>query len=88
MGREDCEIEQGELLPDEQDNLQSRLKEYRLHKSRSEQIKPYYLFNDAQMADLISKMPRTKEELLNVNGFGPVKVEKYGDEILDIINLR
>ncbi|MGF7019141.1 superfamily II DNA helicase RecQ [Lachnospiraceae bacterium PF1-21] len=85
LGREDCEIEQGEPLPDEQDNLKSKLKEYRLHKSRSEQIKPYYLFNDAQMADLISKMPRTKDELLNVNGFGPVKVEKYGDEILEIV---
>ena len=68
--------------------MKSKLREYRLHKSRSEQIKPYYLFNDAQMADLISKMPRTKEELLNVNGFGTVKVEKYRAEIVEIVKSR
>lgn len=51
-----------------------------------EKMKPYYIFNDAQMQDLISKHPRTKEELLSVSGFGSKKAEKYGDEILKIIN--
>jgi len=31
-------------------------------------------------------MPLTKADLIKVNGFGEVKVEKYGDEILSILN--
>lgn len=38
------------------------------------------------MIDLINKLPRSKEELKNVSGFGEVKTEKYGDMILKIIN--
>lgn len=30
-------------------------------------------------------MPRTKEELQNVHGFGEVKISKYGDDILKIL---
>ncbi len=67
------------------DKLISDLKAFRLKKSREENIKPYYIFNDAQMMDLISKMPDSKEALLNVAGFGQVKVDKYGDAILEIL---
>jgi hypothetical protein len=63
-----------------------KLKEFRLNKSREENIKPYFIFNDRQMMDLVSKMPRTKEALQDVSGFGPVKSEKYGDVILNILN--
>jgi hypothetical protein len=63
-----------------------KLKEFRLLQSREENIKPYFIFNDKQMMDLVSKMPRTKEELQGVCGFGPVKSEKYGEVILNILN--
>lgn len=68
------------------DELFNRLKAYRLAKSREENIKPYFLYNDSQLRDLISKMPANKEELLTVNGFGKVKAEKYGDDILEILD--
>lgn len=62
-----------------------KLKAYRLEQSRKENCKPYYIFNDRQMNDLLDKFPRNKEELLMVSGFGNVKVEKYGDQILAIL---
>ena len=37
------------------------------------------------MLDLISKIPKTKVELMEVSGFGEVKSEKYGESILKII---
>ena len=70
------------------DDVKRRLKAWRLEKSRSEGNKPYYIFNDAQMEDLIEKNPKTKEELLKVSGFGAVKVEKYGEDILKILANR
>lgn len=54
--------------------------------SRTENVKPYFIFDNKQMEDLVAKHPRTKEELLAIYGFGPKKVEKYGDEILRILN--
>jgi superfamily II DNA helicase RecQ len=36
--------------------------------------------------DLVSQRPSSKVELLNINGLGDVKIAKYGDEILKIIN--
>ena len=68
------------------EELVKRLKAFRLERSRKEKIKPYYIFNDAQMEDIIAKNPQTKEELLQVSGFGNVRVEKYGEEIVKILN--
>ena len=65
--------------------LVHKLKEFRLKQSRQENIKAYYIFNDAQMQDLIAKNPQNKEELQTVAGFGKVKAEKYGDAILVIL---
>ena len=62
------------------------LKNYRLNISRQENIKAYMVFNNRELDELIQERPKTKEELLNVKGFGEKKVEKYGDEILRIIN--
>lgn len=68
-----------------EDTLIKELKAFRLQQSRKEGIKPYYIFNDNQMKDLIQKAPTDKASLLQISGFGPVKVEKYGDAILDIL---
>jgi len=62
------------------------LKSYRLKTSREEGIKPYFIFNNAEMEELIKINPRTKTELLRVRGFGEKKIEKYGDAILNILN--
>lgn len=61
------------------------LRSYRWKKSQEEGIKPYLIYNDNQLKDLIARMPRTARELLQVSGFGEVKVKKYGAEILAII---
>jgi hypothetical protein len=72
-------------VPVEETDLFKELKAYRLSKSREENIKPYFIYNDNQLKDLISKMPRSKEELQSVAGFGEAKANKYGDDILKIV---
>ena len=67
------------------DKLRAELKEMRLKTSRKENIKPYFIFNDKQMDDLIDKYPKSKEALIKVSGFGEKKAEKYGEEILSIL---
>ncbi|MCK8058397.1 MULTISPECIES: HRDC domain-containing protein [unclassified Fusibacter] len=69
----------------EDESLIKDMKKFRLERSRSEKIKPYFIYNDKQLTELIEKMPVTFEALKSVNGFGDVKVNKYGDEIIEII---
>lgn len=66
--------------------LVQKLKSFRLEKCREENIKPYFIFNDKQMLDLIKKMPDSKASLLKVSGFGDVRVGKYGEKILEILD--
>jgi hypothetical protein len=69
-----------------EETVREELTAYRLQTSREEQIKAYYIFNNAEMDDMIAKYPRTENELLEIKGFGKVKVEKYGSAILNIFN--
>lgn len=82
-------VEEGNLSGTEADRKREitikKLKKYRLCQSRLENIKPYYIFNDKQLEDLIEKNPQNEEELLQVSGFGKVKADKYGKEILKIL---
>lgn len=71
---------------DDRIELVKQLKNFRLEQSRKEKVKPYIIFSDAQMNDLIRKNPKSKEELLRVSGFGNIKVEKYGNMILKILS--
>jgi hypothetical protein len=70
----------------EESLLREELTAYRLKTSREENVKAYYIFNNAEMDELIVKYPITEEELLSVKGFGKAKVEKYGGAILSIFN--
>lgn len=66
--------------------LCNKLKEYRTNMARIENNKPYFIYNNNTLDEIVAMKPKTKEELLKVKGFGPVKVEKYGEGILNIIN--
>ncbi|GEK92203.1 HRDC domain-containing protein [Alkalibacterium kapii] len=72
-------------LSKQNNRLYSELKNYRLIKSRQEAIKAFYIFSNKQLKALIEKRPKNKKELRLVNGFGAAKVEKYGQDIIQII---
>jgi hypothetical protein len=72
--------------PTKDTEIYDLLKRYRLDTSKKENIKAYLIFNNEELDLLIQSKPKTKEELQQVKGFGPKKLEKYGVEILEIIN--
>jgi len=84
--REAAEVETSGKMEKSIEDLVRRLKEFRKEQSRKEGIKAYYIFNDAQMMDLIEKNPVTREEMMKVSGFGKIKIEKYGDDLLAILH--
>lgn len=62
------------------------LKAYRLKTCREEKIKPYFIFNDKQMEEILSNNPKTIDDLMKISGFGEAKCNKYGADILNIIS--
>lgn len=70
----------------EETPLYKELKQYRYDTSKAEGIKAYFIYNNAQMEELISAMPKTLDGLKKISGFGDVKCQKYGAAILGIIN--
>ena len=69
----------------EETPLYQALKQYRYETSKAEGVKAYYIFNNAQLEALIAVMPRSLDDLRQISGFGEIKCEKYGREILRIV---
>lgn len=65
--------------------LYKELKQYRYDTSKAEGVKAYFIYNNAQLEELVSVRPKTLDELKNISGFGDVKCQKYGAAILEII---
>jgi len=66
--------------------LKEDLKKYRLEQSTPLNKPPYTVFNNAAMEGIYKSLPTTKEELLEVKGIGPKKLEMFGDDILSIVS--
>ncbi|WP_419765893.1 MAG: DNA helicase RecQ [Arcobacter sp.] len=48
------------------------------------EVPAYVIFGDKTLKELVSKLPITKEEMLDINGVGLVKYEKYGETFLSL----
>lgn len=66
--------------------LKNKLKKYRYNKALSLKYKPYFIFNDKTLNDIVEKKPSNVSELKKVYGISDIKIEKYGKDILRIIN--
>lgn len=69
----------------EQIEIYKELRQYRYEKSKCENIKPYFIFNNIQLEQIIINMPKTVTQLMQINGFADKKCQKYGSDIIDII---
>lgn len=58
------------------------LKELRLTLAKEQAVPPYIICSDKTLVDMCCKIPRNKQEMLEVNGIGDHKFEKYGEAFL------
>ena len=66
-------------------DLFNALRLWRKDRAMKEGIKPYIIFSDSTLIEIINKNPKNKEELLSIRGMGEKKFDKYGKELLDLI---
>ncbi|KAK6915965.1 Helicase, C-terminal [Dillenia turbinata] len=56
-----------------------------LVKEAGEGVMAYHIFGNATLQQISKKIPRSKEQLLEINGIGKAKINKYGDRLLETI---
>ncbi len=71
---------------DETEKLFSALKSMRLRLAREQSLPPYIVFSDSTLKDICRVKPVTEESLLDVNGIGKQKAEKYGRAVIETVS--
>lgn len=62
------------------------LRELRTELATKYEIPPYIVFSDATLRNMVLLKPKSAEDFLEVNGVGMNKLERYGQEFLQVIN--
>jgi DNA helicase II / ATP-dependent DNA helicase PcrA len=66
------------------DDLTAALKAWRKDRARADDIPAYIVLHDSTLESIAELRPRALDDLMTVPGMGPVKCERYGEEILAI----
>ena len=70
---------------DADEDLVERLRGWRQRRSHADGVPAYVVLHDTTVRELASAKPQTHADLAAVKGFGPVKIDRYGDEVLALI---
>lgn len=66
-------------------SLMQKLISWQQDTAKREHLEPFMVLQFGTIKDIIRVTPKTHDELLRIKGIGPVKVRKYGDDILGIV---
>lgn len=83
-GRKKDEITEEDLMPEQLDAY-AALKKWRAQKSLDWNIPPFMICHNSELLDIVLKRPATLSDLRNIKGFGELKVENHGEEILAVL---
>jgi ATP-dependent DNA helicase RecQ len=65
--------------------LLERLKRWRLETAREAAIPPYVVFHDRTLLEIAGRAPASLDELADVPGVGPAKLDRYGLRVLELV---
>lgn len=65
--------------------LYERLRDYRLSVSKLEGVLPYIILSSNTLKEISGRYPLDEEQLKDICGIGPVKINKYGEDIINIV---
>lgn len=81
--QQSSQSEPAELSPAAQ-QLESALKGWRMAQARKLGMPPFVILHDKTLRAIAHTRPVTLDQLQQISGVGPVKVEKYGDQLLTL----
>ena len=85
-GRSRKRVDYRLVLPPEQFVVFARLRDWRNEMAKKGSTPPYTIFDNEQLAEMVTKGITTKEELAKIAGIGESRVEKYGEAVLELLN--
>ena len=62
-----------------------RLRQWRLERSKADDVPAFVVFSDATLRELARRRPTTDEALLAVPGIGPAKLAAYGEALKSLL---
>ena len=65
--------------------LYERLRDYRLSVSKLEGVLPYMVLSSNSLKEISGRYPLDEDQLKDIGGVGPVKINKYGEDIINIV---
>ena len=74
-----------EQLTEKQQELFKELKALRLQLAKAVALPPYMIFTDKTLFYMSVKQPTNKEQMLQVNGVGENKYDRYGEDFVECI---
>ncbi len=66
--------------------LVNKLRLLRNNFAESEDVPHFHIFTQKTLYEMCNTLPTTIKQLLTVNGIGKIKVKKFGNKIIEIIN--
>ncbi len=64
--------------------LLERLKAWRTAMAKEAKVPPYVVFTDVTLQAIAERAPTSEQELLSIAGIGRVKLDRYGEAVLDL----
>jgi hypothetical protein len=74
-----------QTTPQTADTLRAALEDWRRRVAQSENRAPYLILTNDSLEQIVTERPTTPESLATIKGIGPVKLERYGTDILKIV---
>lgn len=72
-------------LSEQEKIIYNKLKDWRADKAREAQLPAYIIFHNSHLMSIARHKPCTLDDLENVNGIEKRKVEKFGIEIIEVL---
>lgn len=85
VAKDQPEIKEEPIICQKDIRLFNALKEKRMELANNIGAPPYCIATNRTLQSMITIKPKTREQMLMVLGFGPRKVEQYGDVLLKVI---
>lgn len=77
--------QRSEVKP-EDEALWQALKALRKQLASDLEVPPFHVFHDATLREMLEHRPNTNQEMLQINGIGTVKLEKFGADFLALLS--
>lgn len=75
----------GEHVNDVEEAVLTELRTWRAELSAQRGVPAYVVFTDATLRAIAQRQPATAQELVQIPGIGPVKIEEFGEDVLAIV---